>query len=79
MRPDLSKLIQKWPSAYVARSQVSRFTGGLISPGTLANLDCKGLGPDGRVRVGKKVAYEVHALVRWLEERAENEVCKKAS
>lgn len=67
---DLSKLISKWPSAYVARSEVGRFSGGLISPGTLANLDCKGEGPEGRIRVGKKVAYEVHALVRWLEGRA---------
>ena len=27
---NLSKLIEKWPSAYVARSEIARFTGGLM-------------------------------------------------
>ncbi len=66
---NLSKLIEKWPSAYVVRSEVARFTGGMIQPGTLANLDSKGLGPEGKIRIARKVAYEVHSLVRWLERR----------
>ena len=66
---DLSRLIEKWPSAFVARPEIARFTGGLIQAGTLANLDAKGLGPEGKIRVGRKVAYEVHALVKWLEGR----------
>lgn len=66
---NLSKLIEKWPSAYVVRSEVGKFTGGMIQPGTLANLDSKGLGPEGKVRVARKVAYEVRAFVRWLESR----------
>jgi hypothetical protein len=66
---DLSKLIHKWPSAYVARSEVARFTGGIIQPGTVANLDSIGKGPKGRIRLGRKIAYEVHAFVRWLESR----------
>jgi hypothetical protein len=66
---DLSKLISKWPSAYVARSEVARFSGGLFQPGTLANLDSKGEGPEGRIRIGRKVAYEIHSLVRWMEKR----------
>lgn len=69
-RVDLSALTQRWPSAFVARSEIGRFTGGMISPGTVANLDCKGLGPEGRITVGKKVVYPVDALVRWLEARA---------
>jgi hypothetical protein len=66
---NLSKLIEKWPSAYVVRSEVARFTGGMIQPGTLANLDSQGLGPEGKIRVARKVAYEVLSLVRWLEGR----------
>jgi len=69
MQTNLSKLIEKWPSAYVARSEVARFTGGMIQPGTLANLDSKGLGPEGKIRVARKVAYEVRAFVKWLERR----------
>ncbi len=66
---NLSKLIEKWPSAFVARPEIGKFSGGMLSAGTMANLDSKGLGPEGKVRVGRKVAYEVHALVRWLEAR----------
>jgi hypothetical protein len=69
---DLSALTEKWPSAYVARSEIGRFTGGMISPGTVANLDCQGRGPEGRITVGRRAVYPVEALVRWLEARAGN-------
>ena len=69
MQANLSKLIEKWPSAYVVRSEVAKFTGGMIQPGTLANLDSQGQGPEGKIRVARKVAYEVHAFVKWLERR----------
>ena len=68
---DLSALIEKWPSAYVARSKVAVFTGGMIQPGTVANEDSRGQGPEGRIRINKQVAYPVNAFVRWLEKRAE--------
>ncbi len=57
---------EKWPSEYVARTEVSRFTGGLISPRTMANIDCLGTGPSEKIRLGKKVAYPVDALIEWL-------------
>jgi hypothetical protein len=66
---NLSKLIDRWPSAFVARSEVGKFTGGMIQPGTLANLDSKGLGPE-KIRVSRKVAYPVIPFVRWLETRS---------
>ena len=68
-KQDLSRLVEKWPSAYVARPEIARFTGGLMQAGTMANLDSKGMGPEGKIRVGRKVAYEVHSLVAWLEGR----------
>jgi hypothetical protein len=61
-----------WPSPIVARDQVHLFTDGLYKPKHLANLDCLGQGPEGRIRIGKrKIAYPVESFVRWLEERAE--------
>jgi hypothetical protein len=68
---DLSHLAESWPSSMVARSEVERFSGGILSAGYLANLDCIGRGPTGRIRIGRKVAYPVNALIEWMEARAE--------
>ncbi len=35
---DLSTLANSWPSAFVARHKVGEFTGGIVTPGYLANL-----------------------------------------
>ncbi len=68
---DLSILLKNWPSPYVARSKVAKFSGDILNAGTLANLDSKGKGPKGRIRIGKKVAYPASSLVAWMEERGE--------
>lgn len=67
---DLSHLANSWKSSVVARSQVGVFSGGLIAPGTLANADSAGNGPEGRFRIGRNTGYPVESLVRWLENRA---------
>ncbi|MEI6127798.1 MAG: hypothetical protein WCQ99_14725 [Pseudomonadota bacterium] len=67
--PTFSKLAEKWPSAIVARTEVSNFTGGLVNEKTLANMDSLGIGP-ARVRVGRKIAYPVTDFIVWLESRA---------
>jgi hypothetical protein len=64
-------MVSKWPSSIVARSEIEAFTGGLISKRYCANLDCLGLGPEGRIRVGRKIAYPVESVIRFLEARAE--------
>jgi hypothetical protein len=69
-RINLSELAKKWPSAYVAREEVGTFTGGIVSPKYMANIDCTGEGPEGAIKVGRKVAYPVDCFVRWLENRA---------
>ena len=69
---DLRILIDKWPSAMVARDQVNNFSGGAVSAKYIANLDCKGEGPPGRIRIGRKVVYPVVELVAWLEGRAKS-------
>ena len=55
----------------MARSQIERFTGGLVNPRTLANYDSAGIGPIGRIRVGRKIGYPTAEVVKWLENRAE--------
>lgn len=69
-RVDLSFMINNWPSPIVARSEIGKFTGGMLSPGTMANLDSEGQGPDGAIRIGRKAGYQVADFVRWLEGRA---------
>lgn len=69
MQHNLSTLAEKWPSSIVARTEVERFTGGLISEKYLANLDSCGKGPEGRIRVGRKIAYPVDKLIEWLAAR----------
>ncbi|MCX5829309.1 MAG: hypothetical protein NTV58_15105 [Deltaproteobacteria bacterium] len=65
---DLSALGAKWPSAIVSREKVGEFSGGVLNPKTMANLDCQGLGPD-RVKIGRKNAYPVPALIDWMRAR----------
>ena len=71
----LSNLLQQmaanWPSPIVARTEIEKFTGGLISEKYQANLDSAGKGPEGRIRIGRKVAYPVNAYLTWLKERSE--------
>jgi hypothetical protein len=67
---NFQKLAEKWPSAIVARTDVERFTGGLLSGRYLANLDCKGLGPHKKIQIGGKVAYDLDDFIQWLENRA---------
>lgn len=70
MNATFQELAAKWPSAIVARTEIARFTGGAMSERYLANLDSAGKGPSGRVRIGRKIAYPVGELVKWLEGRS---------
>ena len=63
-------LAKSWPSAFVSRGEISRFSGGIINPRTLANQDCAGVGPRGRINIGRKICYPVSEVIAWLEERA---------
>ena len=68
---DFDELVRAWPSPLVARKEVSRFSGGLLSPRTMANLDSQKKGPE-RVRVGGRTAYPTRALADWLRNRSKN-------
>ena len=65
-----SSLASKWPSTFVSRGEISRFSGGIIHPRTLANQDCAGTGPKGRISIGRKICYPVSSVIEWLESRA---------
>ena len=67
-KESLSELLKTWPSAFVSRSEVKKFSGGLISGKSLANHDSEGSGPP-RLKVGGRVAYRAVDLVDWLKER----------
>ena len=64
-------MAEKWRTPFVARDRVAEFSGGILHPRTMANLDSNGKGPKGRIRVGRKVAYEVNELCKWLASRAQ--------
>jgi hypothetical protein len=55
----------------VARTEVARLLGGVVSAKTLANCDSLGIGPEGRIKLGRKVVYDTAKLLAWLENRAE--------
>lgn len=61
----VDKIIEGLP-VYVRRGDVGRLTGGLISGRTLANEDCVGTGPQGRVMIGRTICYPREELGRWL-------------
>ncbi len=70
-KPDFKSLADNWPSTFVARERIEDFTGGILTSRYLANLDSQGKGPEGRVRVGRKIAYTVESVLRFLQSRSE--------
>lgn len=58
-------MLDKLPPV-IARHQIDKFLGGLVSPFTVKNADLAGTGPEIAWRVGNKVAYKTDSLVTWL-------------
>jgi len=63
------ELVDKWPSAFVSRTDARKFSGGAVSGKSIANHDSAGTGPE-RFRVGRRVVYSAEGLAMWLQERA---------
>lgn len=72
MEDIFEEMVKNWPSPLVSRDQKSldRFSGGLLHPRTLANADSLGTGPEGKIRVGRKVAYPAQSLADWMRRKA---------
>jgi len=66
---DFHELARKWPAPIVSRTEIAKFTGGLYTPRTMANLDSMGVGAP-RGRCGRKIFYPVSTLVEWLQARS---------
>lgn len=63
------EMVEKWPSPVVARTEVKNFSGGLVHPKSLANLDSLGTGPTEKIVVGGKICYRASILADWLRRR----------
>ena len=71
MQDDMfQEMVQAWGSPVVPRQKVGEFSGGLLNPRTMANLDSLGIGPKSKRRVGSRVVYRTKELAEWLEERS---------
>ena len=66
----LESLADRWPSEIVARKEISKFTGGILSARTLANMDSRGDGIPERFLLANQVAYPVQSVIAWLKERS---------
>jgi hypothetical protein len=64
------QMADNWPSEIIARTEIKLFTGGLINPNYIANLDSRGEGPSGRIKSGRKTCYQKRAFVNWLRDRS---------
>jgi len=62
-------MVERWPSAIVARTDLETFTGGLMSCKYMANLDCMGQGCE-RIQVGRKIGYPTRRYTEWLRARS---------
>lgn len=68
-QPDWEAMKKHWPSTIVSRSRIGDFTGGVLSPGRMANLDCMGEGPPSYYGINRKVFYQVDELIDWMHGR----------
>ena len=65
------------PSGFVARKDIYKLTGGLINPGTIANLDSKGIGIPNKSKIGKQVVYQIDDVISWLDKNTKILVSEK--
>ena len=68
-KPDFSQIIKNNPSGYILRTNLYEKTGGLLHGRTMANLDSLGQGISDRISIGRKVAYPVESVVKYLQSK----------
>ena len=69
LKKSFEDLARSWDSAFVARTEIQKFSGGLLNPRTQSSLDCRGQGCF-KIKVGRKVLYPKMDLINWLIQRA---------
>ncbi len=60
----INKLRDTMPPAFV-RKEVPRLLGGILTVGTIANLDAKKQGPP-KIRLKRHVVYEKDSFLEWF-------------
>lgn len=50
---------------FVTRKELCKITGGFLPPGTLAQLDTKGIGIPSH-KLGQKIVYQLDDVIEWL-------------
>lgn len=65
MKDIFDQMAEAWQAPGFTRPEAKRFTGGLISPKTLANLHSLGSGPP-FMRLRGRPYYQVETFVPWL-------------
>jgi hypothetical protein len=73
------KLEQQNPCGLVSRMDISRNTGGILHPRTLANLDSLGEGISDPVRIGRKVFYRIDAIVEYIDSKMDKSCGKEVA
>lgn len=68
MNADAYSELERTLPPILSRTEVPKLTGGLISAGRLANLDCLGQGPR-RITLGRKVGYTRADFIAWMRSR----------
>ena len=66
----IDQMAENWPSNVVSRKCIREFTGGSLSPKTLANEDANGTGPEGRFLLMNQVCYPKDSVLAWLKSRS---------
>lgn len=74
----IDEMAAAWPSPVVARKKVGEFSGGILSAKTLANLDCRKEGPEGRFIVCNQIVYPTQSLVKFMKDRVADKWSRKA-
>ena len=69
MKTIIEEILDSCPGPVISRKEAAKLTGGLISEKYLANLDCEGKGPKGRIHIGRRAGYRSDSFVLWLTER----------
>ncbi|MCR4555194.1 MAG: hypothetical protein K5766_00065 [Alphaproteobacteria bacterium] len=65
------KLKEYCPYGVIFRKDISKITGGILNPHTMAQLDSRGFGIKNKKIIGRKVAYKIDDVIQWLEENTE--------
>lgn len=69
---DLEKIAADWPSPFVARTEIQKFTNGAYKTSTLNSLDGHKEGIERKIYLGTKVAYLKEDVIEWIKNRNVN-------